>query len=258
MSADQFLLPFRDQTQNKALSNIALTLVMILSLVYIALSDRLINILTIYFISLVFYLLFRARFLKTLNIVGTAYLVIFFIGLSSLFRGQGSIVLSIPIGKNGINIHYVDMIRAIYIWLRGIFSVSIITLYTTTITVQEFIQALRSIFLPNIIVTLILLILRYTPMLYQQGIEIRTAQELRGLRSAPYGRRFTAAASRIGGTLIRSIRKGTEVYEAMILRGLESSDLVKRSSVKWLDFLIVPILAIVFTIIFGGFYHWII
>ncbi|NHJ49298.1 MAG: energy-coupling factor transporter transmembrane protein EcfT [Asgard group archaeon] len=258
MSSNDFLLPFRDKTQNKPISNIGLTLVMIIALIYIALCDQLLSILTIYIICFIFYISFRARFLKTLNIVGTAYIVIFFIGLSSLFLKQGDILASFPIGNIRIYFYEVAVFRAIFIWVRGLFSVSIITLYTTTITVQEFIQSLRSIFLPNILVTIILLILRYTPMLYQQGTEIRTAQELRGLNSAPYSRRFAAAASRIGGTLIRSIKKGTQVYEAMILRGLESSELVQRSYVKWLDFLIVPIFIIIFTFILGGVYEWII
>ncbi|NHJ40470.1 MAG: energy-coupling factor transporter transmembrane protein EcfT [Asgard group archaeon] len=258
MTSDDFLLPFRDQTQIKPISNIALTIVMIISLIYIALSDQLLGILTIYVICFVFYLSFRAQFFKTLNIVGTAYIVIFFIGVSSLFLKQGDVLASFLIGNRRIYFYEVAVFRAIYIWIRGLFSVSIITLYTTTITVQEFIQSLRSIFIPNILVTFILLILRYTPMLYQQGLEIRTAQELRGLKNTSFNRRFTAAASRIGGTLIRSIRKGTEVYEAMILRGLENSDLVKRSNVKWLDFIIVPIFIIIFTFIIGGFYEWII
>lgn len=258
MSSNEFLLPFRDQTQIKPISNIALTLVMIISLIYIALSNQLIGILTIYVLCFVFYLSFRARFFRTLNVVGTAYVVIFFIGFSSLFLKQGEVLASFPIGNIRIHFYEVAVFRAIYIWVRGLFSVSIITLYTTTITIQEFIQSLRSIFIPNILVTIILLILRYTPMLYQQGLEIRTAQELRGLRSAPYNRRFTAVASRIGGTLIRSIKKGTEVYEAMILRGLENSELVRRSAVKWMDFILVPIFTIIFTFIIGGFYEWII
>jgi energy-coupling factor transporter transmembrane protein EcfT len=89
-------------------------------------------------------------------------------------------------------------------------------------------------------------------MLIQQGKEVKISQELRGVATAPIGRKFSAATARIGGTLIRSIRKGTDVYEAMILRGLENDELVRRAKIKWLDWIILPILAGLLSLIAGG------
>lgn len=252
MSSNNFLLPFRDKRLTKPLSNIGLTITVVLSLVFLNISQELIDILFVYLLTFVFFLIFRANFLRTIKIILSASIIIFFMGLPSFFMKQGSILFIIPIGKYSINFHDISVYRAIYIWVRGFFSVSIITLYTTILTVQEFISALRSLFIPNILVTLILLILRYTPMLYEQGNEIKTAQELRGISTAPFGRRFSAATSRIGGTLIRSLRKGTEVYEGMILRGLENSEFVKRNYVKWLDFLVIPLIAGLFSLFAGG------
>ncbi|NHJ86739.1 MAG: energy-coupling factor transporter transmembrane protein EcfT [Asgard group archaeon] len=257
MSRNDFLLPFRENLQKKPLSAISLTIAMITSLVFISLNKSLINIAIIYGISLILFLAVRARLLRTLKVVFSAFVIIFFLGIPSFFLHKGDLWFSLVLGKWTINFYDESVYTAIFIWVKGFCSVSIITLFTTVVTIQEFVQSLRSIFIPNILVTLILLILRYTPMLFNQGSEIKIAQELRGLSSAPFKRKFVAASSRIGGTLIRSIRKGTEVYEAMLLRGLESSELVRRSTIKWLDLFMNPILAAIFSFITGGLIEWI-
>ncbi|HUT80339.1 MAG TPA: energy-coupling factor transporter transmembrane component T [Candidatus Bathyarchaeia archaeon] len=258
MTRNDFLLPFCENLQSKAISSISLVIVMITSLVFISLNKSLIKIAIIYCISFILFLTVRARFFRTLKVVFSAFIIIFFLGLPSFFLHKGELWFSLNLGKLTVDFYEGSVYTAIFIWVKGFCSVSIITLFTTVITVQEFIQSLRSIFVPNIIVTLILLILRYTPMLFNQGNEIKIAQELRGLSSAPFKRKFAAATSRIGGTLIRSVRKGTEVYEAMLLRGLESSELVTRSSIKWLDLLVNPIIAAIFSFITGGIFNWII
>ncbi|MBN1330008.1 MAG: energy-coupling factor transporter transmembrane protein EcfT [Candidatus Heimdallarchaeota archaeon] len=258
MPRNDFLLPFRESPQSKAISPISLTIIMITSLVFISLNSSLINIAIIYGLSFIIFLTVRGRIFRTLKVVFSAFIIIFFLGLPSFFLHNGDLWFSLTLGKWTIDFYEGSVYTAIFIWVKGFCSVSLITLFTTAITMQEFIQSLRSIFIPNILVTLILLILRYTPMLFNQGTEIRIAQELRGLSSAPFKRRFAAASSRIGGTLIRSVRKGTEVYEAMLLRGLESAELVTRSSIKWLDLLVNPIIAALFSLITGGLVNWII
>ncbi|NHJ03700.1 MAG: energy-coupling factor transporter transmembrane protein EcfT [Candidatus Heimdallarchaeota archaeon] len=252
MSESSFLLPFREKPIESQISPIAISILVVISLVFLLVSKVLLDVVFVYVISLIFLLSLKARFFKTLKVVLTAGLIIFFLGLSSLFLKQGPIIFQVPIGSWTISFYEFAVQRAIFIWVRGIFSVSIITLYTTVITVQEFIQSLRSLFLPNILVTLILLILRYTPMLYQQGSEVKISQELRGLATAPFKRRFSAATSRIGGTLIRSMRKGSEVYEGMVLRGLENSEIIRRSKTKWLDWLILPLIVGVISLVAGG------
>ena len=258
MSSKEFLLPFREKTISRPITNIGLTILMIVSLFFILVSKTLLDITIVYLISLLLFLIFRGRFFKTLNVIATAYVIIFFLGLPSFFLQQGFPLLIIPIGTKQIVLYSIGVFRAIFIWIRGLFSVSIITLYTSTLTMQEFTESLRSIFLPNILVTFILLILRYTPLLYEQGNEIKTAQELRGLSNAPFKRRFAAATSRIGSTLISSAHRGSKVFEGMTLRGLENTEIVQRSSVNWFDFIIIPIITVIFSFIAGGFITWLI
>jgi len=256
MTKNNFLLPFREKKQTLALSPTSLTILIIIYLVFILVSKHFLDIAIIFAIMFIFFMSLRANCLRILRVVAAAFLLIFFLGLPSFFLKQGEVLFVIIIRQRAFIFYDQSVFRAIYIWMRGLLSVIIVALYTTTITMQEFVQSLKSLFFPNILVTLILLILRYTPMLFQQGREIRVAQELRGLSSAKYPVKFKAAVSRLGGTLIKSVRHGTQVYEAMVLRGLESNVLVLHSSTKWLDYLIIPLLTGVITLVAGGTISW--
>ncbi len=256
MARSEFLLPFRENMVSRPISHIGLTITMIVSSIFVLISKNLLDITLIYILSLIVFISFKGRIFKTIRVVASAFVIIFFLGLPSFFLHQGSIILVIPFGKHELLLYSIGVFRSIFIWVRGLCSVSIVTLYTTTITMQQFFESLRSIFIPNILVTLILLILRYTPLLYEQGNEVKTAQELRGLSNASFKRKFVSASSRIGGTLISSVNRGSEVFEGMLLRGLENSELVKRSSVNWFDFIFIPIITVLFSSIAGGLIPW--
>lgn len=230
MSESHFLLPFREkQRVRKKISPIALSIVLVSSLILMLIPDsiaeNLIGVSLIYAINFCLFIIVGGRFLKTLKLIFPAMIIIFFLGLPTFFNQTGGITTSLTIGSLIINLNSVNMIKAVFIWLRGFFSVSLITLYSTCMTLQEFIQNLRSLFIPQLIVTIILLILRYAPMLYGYGQEIRTAQRMRGLDLVNRKRKFVAASAMMGGTIIKSLKQGNEVYEAMILRGLENTNI---------------------------------
>ena len=228
-----FLLPFKERYEEKYVSSTAMTIAVFLSVIFMIVSKDFLSIAFIYILTFFFLILMGASFLRTLRLISAASLLIFFLGIPSLFL------------ENGLE-------RAGFIWMRGILSVSVITLYSSAITMQEFIQSLRSLFFPNIIVIIILLILRYTPLLYQQGQEIRIAQELRGVSQTSSKNRFQATASLLGGTLIRSVRKGGEIYEAMLAKGLENYKIVRRGSIKILDPFIMVLFTILVSLLAGG------
>jgi len=265
--AHTFLLPFRHSSVPKKFSNVGIAVFTLMSLIFTlinpklkidSLSFQLLYICSIYFFSVLILLIVHASFGKTIRIVCTTGIIIFFLGLSSLFSQQGAIIFQIPLGNITINFYSIGVNRAILIWVRGLLSVSIVTLYSTTLTMQEFIQTLRNLFFPRILVTLIMLILRFTPILYEQGTEVKTSQELRGLRTGSFNNRFRAAGARVGGTLIRSTRKGTEVYEAMVTRGLEYAQLPKRVTSRWwINTLFIGVSMGIYIIIAGGLFYWI-
>ncbi|MHA1303689.1 MAG: energy-coupling factor transporter transmembrane component T family protein [Candidatus Heimdallarchaeaceae archaeon] len=247
-----FLLPFRETKREKKLSSTALLMAVVLTVVLILLADKLLNVLLVYLVSFFFFLMMKASFYKTLKLIGAAAVVIFFLGIPSLFLQKGIIIFILRLGKNSISFYSEGVWRAIFIWVRGISSVSIITLFSTCVTMQEFVQSLRSLFVPNIMATIILMILRYAPMFLEEGEEIRVAQKLRGIDLAPRKRRFKATAALVGSTLIKSIRKGGETYEAMVLRGLESEQLLRREKITFWDPIVLLILTIISSLLSGG------
>ena len=261
MAKSYFLLPFREtRNESKFLSPLALLIVTLMTIILmmvteIFIEDYLILILSIiilYIISFLVLIFLRASFLRTVKFVLAASILIFFIGIPSFFLQIGDVMYSVKIGNHILNLYLDGIMKAVLIWLRGILSVSLITLYSTTVTMQEFIQGLRGLFIPNIMVTIILLILRYAPLFFQQGTEISIAQKLRGLEYAPRKRKIAAAGALMGGTLIRSISRGNEVYEAMVMRGMEESFLVRREEIKILDPIILLVITVVLSLVSGG------
>ncbi|MHA1115214.1 MAG: energy-coupling factor transporter transmembrane protein EcfT [Candidatus Heimdallarchaeum aukensis] len=252
MNNTKFLFPFSDKKNQRIFSSVALLIFTILVIVLFLLSNNLFNIFIIYLGALIFFLSIKASIVRTIRLIIPASVLIFFLGIPSLFLKLGEVIYSNSFIGINFEIYSDGLNRALFIWVRGIFSVSVITLYTTCVTMQQFIQSLRSLFIPNIIVTIILLMLRYTPLLVEEGENIRTAQKMRGLDSASRKRKFQAAAALMGGILIKSIKHGTEVYEAMVLRGLEDNLLIKRERVTIADFLFLIFISTLFSLISGG------
>lgn len=257
MPNSHFLLPFREkQKVTKKISAIALTLALVSSLVLLLIPsvnfENLIDLSLIYLTTFIFFIIFGGQFFRTIKLNLPAMIIIFFLGLPTFFNQNGIELITFTIGSLKINLFMENMIKAIFIWLRGLYSVSLITLYSTCLTLQEFIQSLRSLFLPQLMVTIILLILRYSPMFYQQGIEIRTAQKMRGIELASRNKRFAAASAMMGGIIIKSIKHGDEIYEAMLLRGMASSDLIRRGKIMILDPLILLVFVIIISLFSGG------
>lgn len=251
-----FLLPFRDQPLSLFLSPLGLTLSVIISLIMISLSKDYLAIVLIFLIALILLISVQASVKHSIPLIISGFVIIFFLGLPSFFLNKGELIYVFQIFSLRFPIYSFGVHRALSIWLKGLCSVSLVTLYSSAVTMQEFIQSLRALFVPNIIILIVLMILRYTPMFYKEAKDIRLAQRLRGLDYAPRKRRFLAAASMFGSTLIKSLIHGEEVFHAMILRGLERYDIVKRAQIKWMD----PIFLVLFTVIIsflaGGIIQW--
>ncbi len=252
MTATKFLLPFREKKIEKKISSTALLIFVIVVIILFLVANNVISLLSIFLVVFIIFIILRANIIKAIKLIAPATVLIFFLGLPSLFYSQGEILFTIKIGTVGLYFYNSGVWRAIFIWLRGIFSVSVITLYSTCITIQEFIASLRSIFIPNIMVTIILLILRYGPLLYEQGEEIRIAQQMRGIYMASRKIKFQAVGALMGGIILKSIKRGNEVYEAMILRGLEENHLIKREKITALDPIFLFLFTFILSLIAGG------
>ena len=244
----RFLLPFRKRRKDKFISPTALLIQIIVSLSMILISNSYLDIFLCYALSVLFFLALGGSIKRSFPLVIAASIIIFFLGLPSLFLRGSQLMYhfwKFDIYEIGIN-------KALRIWLRGITSVSLVTLYSTTITIQEFIYSLKSIFLPSTMIMIIILILRYTPLFCDQANQIHIAQQLRGIKIASRKRKFSAAAALVGGTLIRSMKYGEEVYEAMTLRGMKDLSFIKHDKIKFADAPILLLFTVVLSLIGGG------
>ena len=109
------------------------------------------------------------------------------------------------------------MISALTLILKGIFA--IISSYFLIITtgVENICYALKKLHIPNILITIFMLIYRYIIVLLKEVQKIWIAYSLRAPKQK--GIHFKAWGSMIGSLMIRSIDKAEVIYQAMELRG---------------------------------------
>ena len=146
------------------------------------------------------------------------------------------------------------MISMITLILKGFFSIIASYFLITTTSIENICYALKMLHIPNILITVIMLIYRYIMVFLKEVERIWTAYHMRAPKQK--GIISKAWGSMIGCLMIRSIDKAQDVYQAMELRGFNPNTiLVRKQKVKKSDILylisgIVLLLAIRFIPIF--------
>lgn len=101
--------------------------------------------------------------------------------------------------------------------LKGFFTVIASYFLITTTSIENICSALKMLHIPNILITVIMLIYRYIIVFFKEVERIWTAYQMRAPKQN--GVNFKAWGSMIGSLMIRSIDKAQMVYESMELRG---------------------------------------
>lgn len=109
------------------------------------------------------------------------------------------------------------MISAVTLILKGAFAMISSYFLIITTGVENICYALKKIHIPNILITVFMLIYRYTIVFLKEVEKIWTAYSLRAPEQK--GVNFKVWGSMIGNLMIRSIDKAQIVYESMELRG---------------------------------------
>lgn len=131
--------------------------------------------------------------------------------------------------------------------LKGFFALISSYFLAVSTSMEKICYALKLIHIPDILVTIFILIYRYIIVLLKEAERIWTAYQMRAPKQK--GVHFAAWGSMIGSLMIRSIDKAHIVYESMELRGfsLETLYLEKqRLDKKSICFLIIGIVVILF------------
>lgn len=139
--------------------------------------------------------------------------LIFFMGLFNPFFDREIIVYwgSVPVTGG--------MLSMATLYLKGILALSAGYLLIATTSVMDICMALRMLSVPQIFVTMMLLIYRYLTVLFEEAELMSQAYMLRA--PGQKGIHYSAWGSFAGQLLLRSMDRAERVYESMCLRGYQ-------------------------------------
>jgi cobalt/nickel transport system permease protein len=233
MKGHYFTLPFRKFSEEiPFLSPAAKVVLMITLAIAVIVNMNFVTIFLTFFFALVLGKSLKGRFLHALEHSWVAVPVLFSLGVFNTFSRGPTIIATYIVATYTFNVYQEGLRFFLLIMTRGICAVLIITTFTSSMTMQEFIDGLRTVRLPETMVSMIMLILRYAPLIFEEGATVRTAQDLRGLGLGTRKSRFAAAAGMLGMIFIRSYDRGLAVYEAMSLRGLKSKTKFRKAGLQ--------------------------
>ena len=123
------------------------------------------------------------------------------------------------IGTVGGVVITTGLISMITLMLKGLYTVLAAYVLIATTSIEDICYALRTIHVPRLLVTVILLIDRYIYILGEEADRIMTAYKLRA--PSQKGIHYKAWGPLVGQWLIRSMDRAELVYESMQLRGFK-------------------------------------
>lgn len=139
------------------------------------------------------------------------------------------------------------MISMATLVLKGFFALISSYFLAVTTSMEKICYALKLLHIPNILITIFILIYRYIIVFLKEAERIWTAYHMRAPEQK--GVHFRAWGSMIGSLMIRSIDKAQAVYESMELRGFSPETLYlekQRLDKKSILYIIAGILLILF------------
>jgi cobalt/nickel transport system permease protein len=235
MKGHYFTLPFRKFSGERPLLSPATKVVLMIAFaVAVVANTNFVIIFLTFLFALVLGKSLKGRIIHAMEHSWVAIPVLFSLGIFNTFSkgSPDAIITTFQLLGFTINVYQEGLRFFAQIMLRGICAVLIITTFTSSMTMQEFVDGLRGIRLPETMVSMIMLILRYAPLIFEEAATVRTAQTLRGLNLGTKKSRFAAAAAMLGMIFIRSYDRGLAVYEAMSLRGLKNKIKFRKASLK--------------------------
>lgn len=140
------------------------------------------------------------------------------------------------------------IISMITLILKGYFAVivSLILVYVTSI--EKICMALKMLHIPNVMITVIMLIYRYIVLFLKEVQRIWTAYTLRA--PGQRGVNYKVWGSMIGSMLIRSIDRAQNVYQSMELRGFNiDTFFMEKDSFKKTDILCLAVCLFIILVI---------
>lgn len=166
----------------------------------------------------------EVSFVRCLERIWAVLLLVSFVGAANPLIERTAVL---EIGDVTIT---AGMISMVTLMLKGCFAVLASYILMVTTTVEGICQALAGLHVPHVVVTVILLSYRYIIVLLKEGDRLVTAYRMRA--PGQRGIHHKVWGPFLGQLLIRSMDRGQNVYESMLLRGYDRTPLFRAKS-RW-------------------------
>lgn len=162
--------------------------------------------------------------LKMLSRIKIIILALFLVGIANPIFDRIPVLLvgNIPITTG--------MLSMITLFLKGIFSLCAAYILIMETGIQGMCVAMRTMKIPETIVTVVMLIYRYIILLLQEVRNMLLAYSLRA--PGQKGIKINAWGSFVGQLLLRSMDRAIDVHNAMVLRGYNGNFSYERNMVR--------------------------
>jgi len=247
-------MPFRERAVSPTRISPPIKLLLMLLLVIFVLVTP--SYFSIFFIVLLGLLLAKLVHSRLVEVIGHAahflpLLLILFLWIP-FFKGTSVIFLR-QIGPLTLKIYQEGLDFAMLAIVRGVSAILLVLSFTSSMTMREFTEGLRALAIPASFVSIVLLTLRYFPLILSEASKTRNAQALRGVNTANRMTRFKAMAALVGMVFIRAITGAERVYEAMLLRGFKRSMPIRVHRPSAFEMgIVLTIVSLITLIIIGG------
>ncbi len=148
--------------------------------------------------------------LKRLLLISPFVLVI---ASGNLLLDRNSVMLIFGITLSGGMISGTVIVAKTIISLAGLLSI------TLCIPFYRICRALEAFHVPEVLVTQLMLLYRYSAVLQEEALSMQKARDLRSFGSR--GKEFSCTASLIGSLLLRTVNRAERLYRTMTARGFQ-------------------------------------
>jgi len=149
--------------------------------------------------------------LKAFHRLKPLFLAVCLIGIANPFLDRR------PCGRIGEFVITAGMVSMLTLMVKTGFAVFAAYILIATTTLEQICYALRKLHVPQLMVTLLLLIYRYLVLMLKEADRITQSYALRA--PGQKGIRYKAWGSLAGQMLLKSMERAGTVYESMTLRG---------------------------------------
>lgn len=200
------------------------------------------NLITMVIYPIIIFITADLSFLNSLRRLRVVLPLVCFVGIFNPFFDKKVLF---TIGSLSVTSGFISMLT---LMIKGILTVLASYLLIATTSIEKICYALKSLHLPNILITQVLLCYRYVTVLLKEVNTITEAYSLRAPNEK--GIHFKVWGTLIGQLLLRSIDRANIIYESMCLRGYNGDFYFQSKSPNTVkDFIYLFICIVSFTIL---------